>query len=168
MNITGKLANCTILLIYAYIYIFCYRTEDLGWKPAQQNALDSETSEELLSEIENEGTSSPSDISDNNQRGRDIIEHNLRQPIYVQHFEGKAGAILENEEAQKYGYTGYAQQSNIYAPFKSEVDWLFAKWSKLRGPGSTAVTELLGINQVSYFYYISLSNSNLFYRFLSS
>ncbi|KAI0323179.1 hypothetical protein GY45DRAFT_1236956, partial [Cubamyces sp. BRFM 1775] len=32
-----------------------------------------------------------------------------------------------------------------YAPFVSEIDWEFARWAKMRGPGSTAVTELLKI-----------------------
>ena len=38
---------------------------------------------------------------------------------------------------------------NPYAPFVSEIDWEFARWAKMRGPGSTAVTELLKIRGVS-------------------
>lgn len=37
---------------------------------------------------------------------------------------------------------------NIYAPFPSWLDWKLARWSKLRGPTSTAVTELLDIDGV--------------------
>ena len=82
-------------------------------------------------------------------RGRDAIEQKLRQKIYIEHFGGQAGAVLPDQEAEKYGYTAYAASQNIYAPFKSETDWLFAKWAKLRGPGSNAVTELLKIPKVS-------------------
>ena len=38
---------------------------------------------------------------------------------------------------------------NIWAPFQSQCDWVFAQWAKNRGPGSMAVTELLAIDGVS-------------------
>jgi hypothetical protein len=38
---------------------------------------------------------------------------------------------------------------NIWFPFQSRRDWEFAQWAKNRGPGSTAVTELLAIDGVS-------------------
>ena len=41
------------------------------------------------------------------------------------------------------------QPTNLYAPFSSQIDWEFAKWAKLRGPTSTAVTDLLNIPGVS-------------------
>ncbi|KAI0351066.1 hypothetical protein OH77DRAFT_1411790, partial [Trametes cingulata] len=49
-------------------------------------------------------------------------------------------------------YEVYAQElhahgDNPYAPFASRIDWLFARWAKMRGPGSTAVTELLQIKE---------------------
>jgi hypothetical protein len=39
--------------------------------------------------------------------------------------------------------------ANPYAPFLSRTDWEIAKWGKLRGPSSTAFTELLEIPGVS-------------------
>ena len=38
---------------------------------------------------------------------------------------------------------------NPYAPFSSRLDWEFSRWVKLRGPGSTAVDELLALDNVS-------------------
>ncbi|KAG1847683.1 hypothetical protein DFJ58DRAFT_717167 [Suillus subalutaceus] len=38
--------------------------------------------------------------------------------------------------------------TNPYAPFNSRVDWEIARWAKLRGPTSTAFSDLLGINEV--------------------
>ncbi|KIL54913.1 hypothetical protein M378DRAFT_91716, partial [Amanita muscaria Koide BX008] len=35
--------------------------------------------------------------------------------------------------------------NDAFAPFKSQLDWEVAKWAKLRGPSSTALTELLAI-----------------------
>ncbi|KAL0059745.1 hypothetical protein AAF712_013505 [Marasmius tenuissimus] len=36
-------------------------------------------------------------------------------------------------------------KSNIWSPFGSEMEWRIAQWAKLRGPSSTAFTELLSI-----------------------
>ncbi|EPQ54137.1 hypothetical protein GLOTRDRAFT_44196 [Gloeophyllum trabeum ATCC 11539] len=41
-----------------------------------------------------------------------------------------------------------SQQDDIWAPFVSKLDWEVARWAKLRGPGSTALTELLKIEGV--------------------
>jgi hypothetical protein len=38
---------------------------------------------------------------------------------------------------------------NPYAPFGSKMEWEIAKWAKLRGPSSTAFTELMAIDGVS-------------------
>ena len=42
-----------------------------------------------------------------------------------------------------------ADNDNPYAPFTSKLDWEIARWAKLRGPGSTAFTDLLAIEEVS-------------------
>ena len=36
----------------------------------------------------------------------------------------------------------------IWYPFQSECDWLLARWAKMCGPTSSAVTELLAIPEV--------------------
>lgn len=74
----------------------------------------------------------------------------------VQKFPGsRAGEAVGDD-----GPAGYAEygtpdplSENPYAPFSSQVDWQFAKWAKLRGPGSTSVSELLGIESVCLVYY---------------
>ena len=43
-------------------------------------------------------------------------------------------------------------QDNLWAPFTSEMDWKVAHWAKLRGPGSTAFSDLLNIDGVSTFF----------------
>lgn len=40
-------------------------------------------------------------------------------------------------------------QTNPYAPFQSKLEWEVARWAKLRGPSSTAFTELMAIEGVS-------------------
>lgn len=41
-------------------------------------------------------------------------------------------------------------KSHPYKPFISKLDWEIAKWGKLRGPTSTALGDLLGINGVRH------------------
>ncbi|KAG1762749.1 hypothetical protein EV702DRAFT_1206159 [Suillus placidus] len=40
-------------------------------------------------------------------------------------------------------------KDNIYFPFCSQTEWEIARWAKLRGPSSTAFTDLLAIDGVS-------------------
>ncbi|KAF8873438.1 hypothetical protein BD779DRAFT_1477022 [Infundibulicybe gibba] len=64
------------------------------------------------------------------------------------------GVPIPTMSAPKSGYLDYKTQfgtdggTNIWAPFKSQLDWEVAKWAKLRGPGSTAFTELLKLQGI--------------------
>ena len=59
----------------------------------------------------------------------------------------RAGTSVPNQDAlpsheqYKFNIGG----SNIYALFKSELDWKTAQWAKMQGPGSTVFSELLSI-----------------------
>ncbi|KAI0648469.1 hypothetical protein C8Q79DRAFT_1045282, partial [Trametes meyenii] len=77
----------------------------------------------------------------------------IRSRTYIVRFPGGlAGAPLSHSRApteyQTYKDASDASQDNPYGPFVSKVDWEFARWAKLRGPGSTAVTELLVIEEI--------------------
>lgn len=70
-------------------------------------------------------------------------------------FDGLAGKPIRTGEAtttDRYQTRvhGHSRVTNPYAPFKSKTDWEVAKWAKLRGPTSTAVTDLLMIPDVSW------------------
>jgi len=74
-----------------------------------------------------------------------------KRPFIVQFKEGHAGAVY-NQGAQN--ENGHYQEAigdpeNPYAPFRSELEWNIARWAKLRGPSSTAFTELISIDGVS-------------------
>jgi hypothetical protein len=47
------------------------------------------------------------------------------------------------------GHLADTTGGNPYWPFTSQLDWKVAHWAKMRGPGSTAVSELLRIESVS-------------------
>lgn len=66
-----------------------------------------------------------------------------------------AGKVLE-EQPSRAGYQRYADglgtEGNVpteWAPFSTRREWEVARWAKLRGPSSTALSELLAIDGVS-------------------
>lgn len=81
-----------------------------------------------------------------------------RDGIHIGSFGGHAGAPVPGAQPQplrssKSGFTQYQSgipnsKENIWAPFVSKADWELARWAKLRGPGSTAFSELLDIEGV--------------------
>jgi hypothetical protein len=80
--------------------------------------------------------------------GRKAVEDSLRQPIIVDHFpSASAGAPVDSNQEHS---ASDPQSDNPYAPFASRLDWEVARWAKLRGPSSTAISELLSIAGVSY------------------
>lgn len=84
----------------------------------------------------------------------------LYQPASVKKFPyGQAGKTYNNihgvGSGQGTAYQRYQEEVaegpdsvNEWAPFESRVDWEIARWAKLRGPGSSALDELLAIEGV--------------------
>ena len=56
---------------------------------------------------------------------------------------------------------GRADADNPWTPFNGKMDWEIACWAKLRGPGSTAVSELLSIDGVSISFHHCYVNSGI-------
>ena len=80
-------------------------------------------------------------------------EEEFRKVPVVELFPSKAaGAPIANVNAVP-KYESYQSDlkdlDNPWAPFSSQLDWEVARWAKLRGPSSTAFTELLNIHGVS-------------------
>ena len=88
--------------------------------------------------------------------GRENVEKRLRKSVTVQTFvdhypDSKAGDAVSkkprNSKSHKtYGSKFQNSESNPYAPFSDRINWEIARWAKLRGPSSTAFSELLGID----------------------
>ncbi|KAG1791568.1 uncharacterized protein HD556DRAFT_1432897 [Suillus plorans] len=51
-------------------------------------------------------------------------------------------------------------EENLYHPFASKMDWEVARWAKLRGVSSTALSDLLAIEGVSEHLLLSFKNAN--------
>ncbi|KAG1884424.1 hypothetical protein F4604DRAFT_1878757 [Suillus subluteus] len=57
---------------------------------------------------------------------------------------------------------------NPYAPFHSQMDWEIARWAKLRGPSSTAFSDLLSIDGVSERLCLSYKNARELNRIIDT
>jgi hypothetical protein len=85
----------------------------------------------------------------------------LERGPFIEKFCGKAGEPVERNQ-DHLGYVRYSrdlQSEDVpseWAPFSSRMEWEVARWAKLRGPSSTALSELLHINGVRW---LSLSSS---------
>ena len=79
----------------------------------------------------------------------------LQQPHHIEQFNQKyphvrAGIHIGLGRNKNDAYqTRLADENNIWSPFSSQIDWEIARWAELRGPSSTALTELLAIQGVS-------------------
>jgi hypothetical protein len=88
----------------------------------------------------------------NRLRGGAEAELN-KKPYSVKFSGGNAGAVYTDQDSID-GNTAYTSQidnaDNPFSPFSSRIDWDIAHWAKTRGPSSTAFTELMSIEGVSY------------------
>ncbi|OJT06023.1 hypothetical protein TRAPUB_1712, partial [Trametes pubescens] len=87
-------------------------------------------------------------IPDRAQQSR-AHEH-LHTKTFKVPFPGNRAGAPTDQRRERSAYETYqaridAVNENPYAPFISRMDWEFARWAKNRGPGSTAVSELLQI-----------------------
>lgn len=75
-----------------------------------------------------------------------------RQPTIEKFPRRHAGApILHSGTTAFESYNNALQGAdNVWAPFVSRIDYEVAKWAKLRGSGSTAFSELLAVEGVSF------------------
>ncbi|KAM6496353.1 hypothetical protein JOM56_009059 [Amanita muscaria] len=81
-------------------------------------------------------------------------EHVLEKRPHTVAYPDNAGVVYSTSGlTQNQCYEGQISKSssNPYTPFTSKLDWEIAKWAKLRGPSSTAFTELMAIDGVSQF-----------------
>lgn len=121
--------------------------EDASWEPPITPAPAAQLDRDIEMLEEYERLLTPQE--------RQNAEQNLRAQHFVDHFpSSRAGEAIRNTTSA--GYSEYYQElqvdeevdDNPYHPFASKMDWEIAKWAKLRGPSSTATTELLGIEGV--------------------
>ena len=82
--------------------------------------------------------------------GRETAERSIRQQVFVDHFPVATAGAPVRQRTNPSASSHSTPDGCPYAPFQSQMDWEIARWAKLRGPGSTAVSELFGIPGVRY------------------
>jgi hypothetical protein len=80
------------------------------------------------------------------------------QPIVEKFPRRHAGAPVHHSRTTAFeSYKNVLQGAeNVWALFVSHTDYKVAKWAKLRSSGSTAFSELLAINGVSFLNWIMM------------
>lgn len=145
-----------------------HRDEEAGWLNADQEMHSSTTELDDADPANEEDQESSSPQSEAGQAGRRAIEQNLRQKIVVDKFPLEtAGVPISQSDLSDFGYGLYTHlnkdpdNTNVYAPFASAMDWQVAHWAKTRGPGSTAMSELFHIPGVCLIICTYLPNSQI-------
>ena len=84
---------------------------------------------------------------DAEQIGREEERH---QPFIVPFPNPLVGTPLPAHISSRYEeyQDGFDDQENPWTPFNSRIDWEVARWAKMQGPSSTAVSDLLKIDGV--------------------
>jgi hypothetical protein len=95
----------------------------------------------------------PEDDIGLSQEARLAAEDAFRKhPVIEKYPDSRAGAPVSHDRVASKNES-YAKsinnEHNPWAPFASQIDWEIAQWAKLRGPGSTAMSDLLKIDGVN-------------------
>ncbi|KAK7017889.1 hypothetical protein VNI00_018532 [Paramarasmius palmivorus] len=104
---------------------------------------------------------------------REVVEERMRNNITIEKYPSHlAGAPIhyrhQNIDEQYTQHITGSLSRNPYAPFTSKLDWEVARWAKLRGPGATAMTELLQITGLCERLGLSFSTSNELNRLIDT
>jgi hypothetical protein len=77
----------------------------------------------------------------------DTVDSESAFPVEVERFPfGRPGAPIPGRAQEPSEYESQAaSMGSAWAPFRSQLEWDVARWAKLRGGSSTAVSELLAI-----------------------
>ena len=117
-----------------------------GWE-APQRALTPEAGEAAEEDVPAPGKDAP------DREAQQRAHRHINARTHVVPFPGGLAGAPLSEPPSESSYETFqaevdANGTNPYAPFVSRMDWEVARWAKMRGPGSTALTELLNIDDV--------------------
>ena len=127
------------------------------WEPPREGAP-TEGIEEEVDDDSDYDDQEDSDIGARRAAERVIIGegHGVKPGVVLRYTDkypsSAAGGILARGDTGDKNYLAAVsgQDKTAWAPFKSRQDWEVALWAKLRGPGSTAFSDLLAIPGVRF------------------
>lgn len=129
--------------------------EAQGWEPPPPNPLNVG--------VDPDPDADPGDDDErpSTSAQRRAHEH-LWTRTFVVRFPGPHAGSPTTQQQESTFYEQYDavndSDDNDYYPFKSCLDWKIAKWAKMRGPGSTAVSELLDIDGICVLFLLVFSD----------
>ncbi len=141
--------------------------EEAAWEPPPRSEPQAQEGAQSSSVYRDEDTDLDGNAYQDSTREAQRRAHaHLREktfPIPYTKIDPNAGKpVKDDRERTAYQQYAAANAQNPYHPFASKLDWQVARWAKMRGPGSTAVTELLEIDEVSHDFDIrALSSINM-------
>ncbi|KAH7904457.1 hypothetical protein BJ138DRAFT_993077, partial [Hygrophoropsis aurantiaca] len=146
-------------------YFGTYNEEDIEWPERPRAHPDG--SEENHSEPEvADDANAVNDQPNQSRNTRNHAENRLHQnnSVIIPYPDERAGQPTRPDGRSQNSNECYKDRlnfsgSNPWAPFSSQTDWEIARWAKLRGPGSTAFSELLAISGVGDKLGLSYRNS---------
>ncbi|KIJ65793.1 hypothetical protein HYDPIDRAFT_109810 [Hydnomerulius pinastri MD-312] len=133
-----------------------------GWEPPVLDIPEGDV-EEGDGLGDDESYASPTSAT--SQTVRQDTERPLQKGPYITHFPvptaGQPIVTQNGAQTQFESYESYFKEdpANVYSPFTSSMEWKFVRWAKLRGPSSTAVSDLLEIEGVHERLGLSFKNS---------
>lgn len=113
-----------------------------GWEPPAPEGFGDEAMDQEEDQDENERERE--EVSP--ERDVPLIDKGAR-PFVVNYPDPRAGAPTMDERGRS-GWEHYRNELDGGDPWVSKLDWDFARWAMLRGPGATALTELLKLDGV--------------------
>ena len=135
------------------------------WEPPCEGAPAEGIEEEIDGDNDNQEEFQPEEDGTCCAAERVIIGegHGVKPAVVLQYTDkypsSAAGGILARGDTGDKNYCAAVsgQNKSAWAPFKSRKDWEVALWAKLRGPGSTAFSDLLAIPGVCFIFYFKLN-----------
>lgn len=119
--------------------------QEAGWEPplpeGTEEGMNVDEDDDEMGDVEGDGNDGEDPI---NVR---LVDRGAK-PFVVNYPDAQAGAPSSGERMPS-GWESYRTQlEGGSGPWTSKLDWEFARWAQLRGPGATALTELLKIDGV--------------------
>lgn len=117
-----------------------------GWEPPVHEGPGDEGMDEDEDQNENDNEVEREGGPEQNMQDVRLIDKGA-QPFVVNYPDPRAGAPI-TDERRYLGWEHYQRELDGGDPWVSKLDWDFAQWAMLRGPGATALTELLKLDGV--------------------
>jgi hypothetical protein len=126
-----------------------YQDPEIGWEPPIADPgvhVDDEDHD-----MDEDGDGDPPPILPERSTAHDALQNpHSTEKFNDKYADARAGLCIGTEpDTNSQYHAGMLNNMNTWFPFSSKLDWEVARWAKLRGPTSTAFSELLAIDGVS-------------------